>query len=229
MTPTGAPDPSAHAAPTITVAAIDDDRMLLTGLAAWLDPVVDITLTATAGNVAGFLDQHAAVEVVLLDLNLRDHTDPAANVRRLIAAGYRVLVVSTIPDPEYVLAAVEAGAAGYITKDNDLPALVDAIREVAAGDAAIGPDLAFLLSTDSRPSRPKLSPREQLVLTTYASGATLEATARRAGIAYGTAREYLQRIKRKYTAVGLPAATKVDLANRARELRPELDGLADRP
>ncbi|MEZ0114335.1 two-component system nitrate/nitrite response regulator NarL [Catenulispora sp. EB89] len=214
-------------APVITVAAIDDDRMLLTGLQAWLAPVPDITLAHTAGTVAEYLDQNpdTAADVVLLDLNLRDGTNPAANVVRLLEAGSAVLVVSTIPDAEHVLATVEAGAAGYITKDNDLPALLDAIREVAGGGVAISPELAFVLSTDRRPNRPQLSAQESLVLRTYASGATLQATARRAGIAYGTAREYLERIKRKYTDAGRPTRTKMDLIERAREDRLELRGL----
>jgi two-component system nitrate/nitrite response regulator NarL len=56
--------------------------------------------------------------------------------------------VSTIPDAEHVLATIEAGAAGYVTKDNDLPALVNAIRDVAAGGTAVSRELAFVLSTD---------------------------------------------------------------------------------
>lgn len=208
-----------------TVAAVDDDRMLLTGLRAWLAPVEGIDLIATAATVPEFLALDVRVDVVLLDLNLRDGSSPAANVRALLGRGVAVLVVSTIPDAEHVLATIDAGAAGYVTKDNDLPALVDAIRDVAAGGVAVSPELAFVLSTDRRPERPRLSAQETLVLRTYASGATLQATARRAGIAYGTAREYLERIKRKYTDTGRPTRTKLDLVDRLREDRLELHGL----
>lgn len=206
----------------IAVAAIDDDRMLLSGLRAWLEPVEGIVLGATVAAVPEYLALGAHADVVLLDLNLRDGSSPAGNVVRLIETGAAVLVVSTIPDAEHVLATIEAGAAGYITKDNDLPALVCAIREVAEGRVVVSPELAFVLSTDRRPGRPELSPQESLVLRTYASGATLQATARRAGIAYGTAREYLERIKRKYTDAGRPTRTKLDLADRVREDRLEL-------
>lgn len=209
----------------IRVAAIDDDRMLLSGFEAWLAPVDGIDLVAIAATVQEYLALKASVDVILLDLNLRDGSRPDTNVRRLLETGAAVLVISTIPDAEHVLATVEAGAAGYVTKDNDLPALIDAVREVAAGGVAISPELAFVLSTDRRPGRPQLSPQESLVLRTYASGATLQATARRAGIAYGTAREYLERIKRKYTDAGRPTRTKLDLVERAREDRLELDGL----
>jgi len=209
----------------VTVAAIDDDRMLLGGLQFWLAPVTDLDLLATAPTVAAYLALDVRVDVVLLDLNLRDGSVPAANVTRLLASGAAVLVVSTIPDAEHVLATIEAGAAGYITKDNDLPVLVEAIRHVAEGGVAISPELAFVLSNDHRPGRPQLSPQESIVLRAYASGATLQATARRAGIAYGTARQYLERIKRKYTDAGRPTHTKLDLVERVREDRLELDGL----
>lgn len=209
----------------IRVAAIDDDRMLLSGFEAWLAPVDGVDLVATAATVPEYLALKAAVDVILLDLNLRDGSRPDANVRRLLETGAAVLVISTIPDAEHVLATIEAGAAGYVTKDNDLPALIDAVRQVADGGVAISQELAFVLSTDRRPGRPVLSPQESLVLRTYASGATLQATARRAGIAYGTAREYLERIKRKYTDAGRPTRTKLDLVERAREDRLELDGL----
>jgi len=211
----------------INVAAIDDDQMLLQGMRAWLAPVEDVAIVSTASTVAEFLAGSGSerIDVVLLDLNLRDGTLPADNVARLLRSGSVVLVVSTIGDREHVLATIEAGAAGYITKDNDLPALLDAIRTVADGGVVVSPELAFAFSTDRRPNRPQLSPQEALVLRIYASGATLQATARKAGIAYGTAREYLDRVKRKYTESGRPTRSKLDLVDRYREDRRHLDDL----
>ena len=209
----------------ITVAAIDDDRMLLQGMTAWLAPVPDIELVAAVTSVAEFVRAELNVDVALLDLNLRNGSDPGDNVRTLLASGSRVLVMSVIPDTEHVIATVEAGASGYVTKSNDLDALTDAIREVAAGGSPFTPELAFALSRDMRPRRPGLSPKEQAVLTHYAAGMTLEAVARRMDIKPGTVREYLARIKRKYEAVGRPAYTKLELAQRLREDRLELDTL----
>lgn len=211
----------------INIAAIDDDKMLLTGLAAWLDPVEDLNLALAVTSLEGYESAAAQrrFDVVLLDLNLRDGSAPAHNVRRVLATGARVLVVSTIPDADQVLATIEAGASGYITKDQDLDALAQAARDVAAGGSVVTPELAFVLARDTRPNRPQLSPQETAVLTAYASGATLAAAARRAGVAYGTAREYLERVKRKYTDAGRPTYTKLDLADRVREDRLELGGL----
>lgn len=212
-------------AEVVSVGVIDDDQMLLDGMGAWLRPVRDLRVLRAARTVDAFLAAGAGVEVVLLDLNLRDHTVPADNVTRLRAAGSRVLMISAIADPEHVLATIEAGAAGYITKDHDLVALADAVREVAGGGSVLTPELAFVLSRDSRPTRPQLSPQEQAVLSAYARGSTLHAAARKAGVAYGTARVYLERVKRKYSEAGRPARTKLDLANRLREDRLELDDL----
>jgi DNA-binding NarL/FixJ family response regulator len=214
-------------AEVITVAAIDDDRMLLQGMAAWLSPVTDITLVASVTSVAEFERSDLEVDVALLDLNLRNGSHPADNVRALLDRGSRVLVMSVIPDTEHVIATIEAGASGYVTKSNDLDALTAAIREVAAGGSPITPELAFALSRDMRPRRPGLSPKERSVLTHYAAGMTLEAVARRMDIKPGTVREYLARIKRKYEAVGRPAYTKLELAQRLREDRLELDQLPD--
>jgi two-component system, NarL family, nitrate/nitrite response regulator NarL len=213
----------------VRIAAIDDDRMLLGGLGAWLAPQPDVTLVGIATSVPEYLAlvQVPVPDVVLLDLNLRDHSAPDENVARLLSSGSRVLVVSTIPDAAGVLATIEAGASGYLTKDQDLEELVRAVQEVAAGRSVVSPELAFVLSRDARPNRPRLSPQERLVLTSYASGATLAASARRAGVAYGTAREYLERVKRKYAEAGRPTYTKLDLADRVREDRLELDGLGD--
>lgn len=213
----------------ITVAAIDDDRMLLGGIQAWLGTMPDITLVEVFTSVSAYRDWGQSVDVVLLDLNLRDQSRPADNVRQVLDSGAPVLVVSTIPDADAVLETVEAGASGYLTKDQDLVALADAIRSVAAGRAVISTELAFVLSRDTRPTRPRLSPQEQAILTAYAGGATLAAAARRAGVAYGTAREYLERVKRKYSEAGRPTYTKLDLAARVREDRWELVGLEPPP
>ena len=209
----------------IRVGVVDDDAMLREGMNAWFSSIPDLAIAASAGSLDAFLAAAPSLDVVLLDLNLRDFSQPAANVRALVSQGYRVLIVSTIPDAEHVMATISAGAAGYVTKNRDLVSLADAIRDVAAGGFALSPELAFMLSRDHRVDRPMLTPREQEVLGLYASGMTLEAVARRIGIASGTARTHLERVKQKYADVGRPAYTKLELAERHREDRLDLEGL----
>ncbi|MCF3102246.1 response regulator transcription factor [Streptomyces roseoverticillatus] len=222
----------------ITVAVVDDDRMLLDGLQVWLGRVPELRLVATAATVAELLgapaDGHlpygsggsgagyVPADVVLLDLVLRDGSAPADNIRRLLRTGSRVLMISTVPDRSRIIEAIRAGADGYLTKDHDLPTLVAAVKDLAAGRSAHSVELAFACAHDNSPARPQLSPRERQILLDYASGLTLKSAARRAGITVHTAKDYLDRVKAKYQQAGRPTYTKLDLARRVRE--DSLDG-----
>lgn len=222
-------------APVITVAVVDDDRMLLDGMRAWLGGVPELRLVATVATVGELLATPAVElpygpgesgyvppDVVLLDLVLRDGSAPADNIRRLLRSGSRVLMISTVPDRSRIIESLRAGADGYLTKDNDLPTLVAAVKDVAAGRSAHSAELAFACAHDTSPARPRLSPREREVLLDYASGMTLKSAARRAGITVHTAKDYLDRVKAKYQQAGRPTYTKLDLARRVRE--DSLDG-----
>lgn len=72
------------------------------------------------------------------------------------------------------------------------------------------PELATVIAGD--PDRPKLSIQEERALVLYASGLTLDAVAESIGVKPDTAKQYLERVKKKYAAVGRPARTKVDLS-----------------
>lgn len=200
----------------ITVAVVDDDRMLLDGIRSWLGNVPGLRLVGCAGTVSGLIEEwQEPADVVLLDLMLRDGSRPAENIRRIRGSGSRVLMISVVADRDRIIAAMADGADGYLTKDHDLSVLVAAIEEIAAGRTAHSPELAFAWAYS--PERPRLSPKEREVLVGYASGLTLKATARRAGISPNTAKYYLDRVKDKYQQVGRPTYTKIDLSLRVRE------------
>lgn len=136
----------------ITVAVVDDDRMLLDGLRSWLGSVPRIRVVAAVATVDELLTglssapdgpgprkAPGSADVVLLDLLLKDGSRPDTNIRRLRAAGSRVLIISTVADRPRIVSAVAAGADGYLTKDHDLETLVNAVEEVAAGGTAHSP------------------------------------------------------------------------------------------
>lgn len=208
----------------ISLAVIDDDRMLVGGLRSWLAAAPDIRLSRAYATVAALFEERPKdIDVVLLDLVLRDDSVPVDNVSRLVALGLKVLVISVWLNHHEVAATFAAGARGYLTKDHELSALAAAVRTVAAGGTVYSPELAWACLNDPRPQRPRLSVREREVLLAYAAGMTLNAAARHVGVRPETAKTYLARVKAKYQAVGRPTRTKPELADRVRE-----DGMSPR-
>jgi two-component system nitrate/nitrite response regulator NarL len=201
----------------IEVSAIDNDQMLLEGMATWMNRVNDIKLTATATSVADFLSQTGQGPIVLLDLNLEDFTDPVANVTNLVTAGYTVIIITVVPDLSYILATTEAGAVAYVPKAANLTVLADVIRAVARGESPLTTEHAFWLGRDDRPDRPELTPREHEVLVAYGRGMTVDAVGRQLGIASGTVRTHLERAKQKYADAGRPIRHRGQYGDRVRE------------
>jgi len=190
--------------------------MLIDGLRAWARTLRDIRLAAVATRVDELLRvRYAHHDVVLLNPTLRADPDPGLNVRRLIAAGHRVLAIDGSSDMSMAARTLAAGAHGYLTRDHDLATVAAALRVIASGGTAwsVGPAAGEAFGA---PGRPPLSEREHRVLMAYASGLTLDSVARQLGISPETARTYLKRVKAKYRQAGLPVYTKLDLAERVR-------------
>lgn len=201
----------------IDIAAIDNDRMLLEGMATWISRMPDIRLAATASSVDDFLSQTVSARIVLLDLNLEDFSDPVDNVARLVGAGFTVIVITVVPDLSYILTTTEAGAVAYVAKTANLTSLADVVRAVARGDSPMTTEHAFWLGRDDRPDRPELTPREHEVLVSYGRGMTVDAVGRQLGIAPGTVRTHLERAKQKYADVGRPIRHRGQYGDRIRE------------
>jgi DNA-binding NarL/FixJ family response regulator len=184
----------------IRIAVIDNDKLVPAGLRALLADTTDITFVHTATTVTDYLATGPAADVVLLDLQLEDGTDPAANVAALRETGVAVLVISVHGNRRHIRATIRAGASGYLIKDDDADKLADAIRAVHTGHLALTTELMSLINDDP----PELSPQELHVLYLYGTGSTLAATARRLGIAIPTVRSYLDRIRAKWAATDEP-------------------------
>ncbi len=205
----------------INVAAVEDNLIMVDSLRAWASGFTDIQLRAVTHTVADLLratvsDASDPIDVVLLDAALRAEPDTAENARALIDAGHRVLVIDGSPELGSVARTMQTGVQGYITRDHDLAALASTLRSIAAGGTAwsLGPTTAA--EPNGHPERPVFSEREHEVLMAYASGRTLESTARYLGISVETAKTYLKRIKAKYHSAGLPVYTKLELAEQVR-------------
>ncbi|MGX1365026.1 DNA-binding NarL/FixJ family response regulator [Streptomyces canus] len=143
----------------------------------------------------------AMPSVVLLDLRLRDGKAVDDNVRRLRAAGARVLVFTTEHRPAAVRRALDAGAAGLVLKEDSEERLVDAIRAVHGGEPYLSSRLAHAIVTDPR-GAVRLSGQERRVLELIARGLPHRQVARMLHITEDTVRTYRKRAIEAYAAAG---------------------------
>lgn len=160
-------------------------------------------------------------DVALLDVTLGPGAPRVeASVRSLVEADIGVLLISAFDDARSIRAGLGAGALGFVPKRVSLDVLIDAIRTVAVDELYLSVDLAAILSAAI--DTPDLSPRESDALRFYASGLSVAAVARKMGISPHTAKEYLDRVRTKYAAVGRTARTRTELYVAART-----DGIID--
>ena len=213
----------------ITVAAIDDDPLVLQGLPTWLAPadtgIVVIDLVQSVEQLLQGRGREA--DVVLLDIWLGDDTTVGDNVAAVLAAGPAVVTISTQDVTDLIVESIEAGALSYVHKSLDPSETRAAVRAAAEGQKFMTPALAFALRSDRRPARPSLSLQETESLRLYASGLRMTDVARRLGVKPSTAKGYLDRVRAKYDDAGRAARTKLDLRERALEdgiLRPSPPG-----
>lgn len=123
-----------QASTTITVAIIDDNRLVREALTALLKSVEDLHVVGSAEAGVEFLDR-TQPQVLLLDAGLgdQDSLDLAALVRRLAPAA-KVIVMDVIPMSEDIMEFVNVGVAGFVIKDASFDDFVSTIRLTAAGE-----------------------------------------------------------------------------------------------
>lgn len=189
----------------IRVAVVDDQPLLVSAFAAFLQRQSDMTVVGTAGDGAQALAlcRGRDVDVVLMDLRM-PVLDGVDATRALTEHGERprVIVLTTFDVDDFVMAAAKAGARGYLLKDAEPSELLRAIRSVHAGRAVLGGSdpgdrlRAHLESgrdraTTRHETLDRLSEREVEVLGEVATGATNPEIARRLQIAESTVKTHV--------------------------------------
>lgn len=205
-------------AETIRVAIIDDHEAIRAGMAAVLGGEKDVDLVADTATVDEFLEGDVDdVDVVLLDLNLGDGSDPKDNAETLRAEGFRVLVYSIADNVRLLRRALAGGADGACRKAEPVAETVAAIKAVHSGQQVISQEILQAIEGDTTYVAAALGPREREVLSLYAAGLEIPEIGRTLYITENSVKEYLKRIRAKYTQVSRPAASKLDLFRRAVE------------
>jgi DNA-binding NarL/FixJ family response regulator len=188
----------------------DDHPVVRAGLRAVLESepdivVVDDVATAEAGIERA---QTGDVDVVLMDLQFGAGLGGIAATGQIagLAAAPRVVVLTTYDTEADIIAAVEAGAAGYLLKDAPAGDLVAAVRAAAAGQSALAPAVTGRLMDRMRAPATSLSGRESEVLTLVADGLSNEQIAQRLFVSQATIKSHLVHIFAKLDADSRTAA-----------------------
>ena len=201
--------------PRIRLAIVDDHRMLLGALSEWLRGAAsDIDLVVAVPSWSELLAHpEFPVDVVLLDLDLRDNIPISIKLSTLKSAGVRTMLMSTYSEPAVVREALGAGALGYLVKSEPVETIVEAIRAAQRGESYLSRELEDAL--DDEGAAPRLSAQERRVMALYGAGQPVKAVAFQLGISEETAKSYLKRIREKYRLAGYDVGTKVALRKRA--------------
>lgn len=194
---------------TVRVILADDHAMVLEGLRLLLRSAPDIAVVGDAdgGEAAVALALRVTPDVAVLDLEMPGG-DGISALRELgrTLPNVRVLILTMHAEDDRLLALLEAGARGYLTKDAASRDLVEAIRAVAAGEVYVRPTVARLLAAAFVPRRAAetartrfqtLSDREQTILQLVAQGYSGAEIARQLGISTKTVDAYKRRVQEK--------------------------------
>jgi DNA-binding NarL/FixJ family response regulator len=129
---------------TIRVLVVDDQAMVRAGFRLLLANEPDIDVVAEASNGLRAVAEAARVHphVILMDIRMPE-LDGLEATRRILAADQnsRILILTTFDLDEYVYRALQAGASGFVLKDDPPEQLIAAVRTVAAGDALLSPSV----------------------------------------------------------------------------------------
>jgi DNA-binding NarL/FixJ family response regulator len=182
----------------IRVLLAEDHKLVRDGLEKLLATAPDIEVVGSASDGAEAIELAAKTspDVVLMDLSM-PNVDGLEATRAVLAAndGIQVVVLTSISDRERILAALDAGAIGYLLKDAEPHEVIGGIRAAARGESPLAPKAArALLTARAERERADLSDREREVLRCVAEGLPNKLIARKLGISEKTVKTHLTRV-----------------------------------
>jgi DNA-binding NarL/FixJ family response regulator len=190
---------------SIRIVVADDHPIVRAGIVGLLEQAQGIEVVGEAADGAEAVELAASEhpDLVLMDLRMPG-VDGANATASIVAAGggTRVLVLTTYETDDHILAAIEAGASGYLLKAAPQAEILAGIRAVAAGETVLAPSIAAKLVSRVRADAasaapPALSPRELQVLTLVADGRSNPEIARELYIGEATVKTHLLHVFEK--------------------------------
>ena len=197
----------------------DDHPVVRAGLRAVLESEHDLQVVADVATAEEAITRAAAggIDVVLMDLQFGRTMGGAEATQQItaLADSPRVLILTTYDTEADIIAAIEAGASGYLLKDAPPDELTAAVRAAAAGQSALAPAIALRLMQRMRAPSQSLTSREGEVLALVAEGLSNQQISQRLFLSQATVKSHLVHI---FTKLGVDSRTAALVAAEARGL-----------
>ena len=190
----------------ISVGIIEDDTEIRDGVTAFLRQQTDFVCSIAEPSVEEFfqaLEGGIVPDVILVDIGLPGISGiQAIRFLKEKLPDADVLMFTVHDEPDKIFQALCAGASGYLLKNTPLAKIGEAVRQTAAGGAAMSPQIARrVVESFSRGRRTStdtlLSEREREVVDALVDGLTYKQIADRTGISIDTVRHHIKNIYRK--------------------------------
>lgn len=187
--------------PSIKVMLVDDHPMVQDGLSSCLSFYDDIQIVGTCNDGSEVLSkaQTCHPDVILMDISMPTLSGlDATEIITEALTDTKILIFSMHESAEFVTNAVQSGAAGYILKDTNSEEVYQAIKSVAQGKSYFSSSIAKML-IDNPPTQacPRLTAREQMILSYIAKGQSSKAIAQTLDISFRTVEAHRRNIKSK--------------------------------
>ncbi|GAB2560585.1 response regulator [Spirosoma areae] len=187
----------------IRVSIFDDNDSLRETLALVFDATDDLIVTGQYPNALQAVEEvlYNQPDVILMDIDMPGRTGiEAVQLIRQKTTQPKILMLTVFEDVERIFAAISAGAVGYLLKKTPADKIIDAIREVKAGGAAMTPSIALKVMESFRQPRSTnflLTEKEKEVLLRLVEGDSYKLIAHHCGISMGTVRTHIVNIYEK--------------------------------
>ncbi|MDK4337469.1 response regulator [Corynebacterium accolens] len=203
----------------VNVMLIDDHPVVRAGLRAILNTFADVRVVMEGDNGADvdklFTDDAPEVDVVVCDIQMPGVDGITATKKLSEAGGPPVLILTTYDTQADILAAVEAGAMGYLLKDSPEEELHEAVLNTAARQRTLAPEVVNLLAQRVGQPEQSLSTRELEILRALATGSSNKELANQLFISEATVKTHLIHI---YQKLGVDTRTAAVTVARERKL-----------